>query len=126
MAAVSTLEAMGATPLVELDALSPVVGARILAKWEGANPTGSTREELAPGQRVVEYTGGTTGTSMAMVCAALDHAVTLLTADCFATEKIRRCGRLGPTLGCSKHRTAKSIRSLSTTDRSDLTSWWRR
>jgi cysteine synthase A len=109
MTAVSTLEAVGATPLVELDAVRPADGARVLAKWEGANPTGSMkdrmavaivrgareREELAPGQRVAEYTGGSTGTSLAMVCAALDHPVTLITADCFATEKVRTMRAFG-------------------------------
>jgi len=109
MTAVSTLEAVGATPLVELDAVRPAEGARVLAKWEGANPTGSMkdrmavaivrgareREELAPGQRVAEYTGGSTGTSLAMVCAALDHPVTLITADCFATEKVRTMRAFG-------------------------------
>ena len=102
MTAVSTLEAVGRTPLIELDAVRPAGGARVLAKWEGANPTGSMKDrmavailraarergELAPGQRVAEYTGGSTGSSLAMACAALDHPVTLLTADCFATEKI--------------------------------------
>lgn len=109
MTAVSTLEAVGATPLVELDAVGPAGGARVLAKWEGANPTGSMkdrmavaivrgareREELAPGQRVAEYTGGSTGTSLAMVCAALDYPATLLTADCFASEKIRTMRAFG-------------------------------
>ncbi len=109
MLAVSTLEAVGATPLVELDSVRPAGGARILAKWEGANPTGSMKDrmavaiirgareraELGPGQRIVEYTGGSTGTSLAMVCAALDHPATLLTADCFATEKIRTMRAFG-------------------------------
>jgi cysteine synthase A len=109
MTAVSTLEAVGTTPLIELDTIRPAGGARILVKWEGANPTGSMKDrmavaiiraardrgELAPGQRVVEYTGGSTGSSLAMVCAALDHPITLLTADCFATEKIRTMRAFG-------------------------------
>jgi cysteine synthase A len=109
MTAVSTLEAVGTTPLIELDAVRPAGGARVLAKWEGANPTGSMkdrmavaivrgareREELVPGQRVAEYTGGSTGTSLAMVCAALDYPATLLTADCFASEKIRTMRAFG-------------------------------
>ena len=109
MTAASTLEAIGTTPLIEVDAIRPADGARVLVKWEGANPTGSMkdrmavaiiraarkRDDLAPGQRVVEYTGGSTGSSLAMVCAALDHPVTLLTADCFATEKIRTMRAFG-------------------------------
>jgi cysteine synthase A len=109
MTAVSTLDAVGSTPLVELDAVRPANGARVLVKWEGANPTGSMKDrmataivraarergDLAPGQRVAEFTGGSTGSSLAMVCAALDHPVTLLTADCFATEKIDTMRALG-------------------------------
>jgi cysteine synthase A len=109
MTAVSTLDAVGATPLIELDAVRPAGGARVLAKWEGANPTGSMKDRMAvaivraarergdlvPGQRVAEFTGGSTGSSLAMVCAALDHPVTLLTADCFATEKIRTMRAFG-------------------------------
>lgn len=109
MAAVRALDAVGATPLIELDAVRPTNGARVLAKWEGANPTGSMKDrmavaivrtarqrgELARGQRVVEFTGGSTGSSLAMVCAVLDHPITLLTADCFATEKIRTMRAFG-------------------------------
>jgi len=109
MSTVSTLDAVGSTPLVELDALRPPDGARVLAKWEGANPTGSMKDrmavaivhgarergDLAPGQRVAEFTGGSTGSSLAMVCAALDHPATLVTADCYATEKIRTMEAFG-------------------------------
>lgn len=109
MTAVSMLDAVGSTPLIELDVVRPADGARILVKWEGANPTGSMKDrmavaivraarergDLAPGQRVVEYTGGSTGSSLAMVCAALDHPATLLTADCFATEKVRTMRSFG-------------------------------
>jgi cysteine synthase A len=111
---VSPLDAIGNTPLIELDALRPEGGARIFAKWEGTNPTGSMKDRmarsmiegarrdgaLAPGQRVVEYTGGSTGSSLAFVCAILGHPLSLITADCFADEKIRtmraRRGRRGP------------------------------
>lgn len=109
MTTVSILEAVGGTPLIELDAVRPAGGARVLAKWEGANPTGSMKDRMAvaiikgarergdlePDQRVAEFTGGSTGSSLAMVCAALGHPVTLLTADCFATEKIRTMRAFG-------------------------------
>jgi cysteine synthase A len=109
MQADSMLGTVGDTPFVELDAVRPTGGARVLAKWEGANPTGSMKDrmataivrgalergDLAPGQRVAEYTGGSTGSSLAMVCAALDHPATLVTADCFATEKIRTMRAFG-------------------------------
>ncbi len=103
------LEAIGATPLVELESVRPEGGARILAKWEGANPTGSMKDRMAramiegaeregllsPGQRVVEYTGGSTGSSLAFVCAARGYDLTLLTADCFSREKIQTMQALG-------------------------------
>ncbi len=109
MRAVSTLDAVGSTPLVELDAVGPPDGAPVLAKWEGANPTGSMKDRMAvamvrgarergdltPGQRVAELTGGSTGSSLAMACAALDHPITLVSADCFATEKLRTMRALG-------------------------------
>ncbi len=109
MPAVSTLDAVGGTPLVELESVRPAGGARVLAKWEGANPTGSMKDRMAvaivrnarergdldPGQRVAELTGGSTGSSLAMVCAALDHPITLVSADCFATEKLRTMRALG-------------------------------
>ncbi len=109
MATLSMLAAIGTTPLIELDTIRPADGARIMVKWEGANPTGSMKDRMAvaiirsarergdllPGQRVVEYTGGSTGSSLAMVCAALDHPATLITADCFATEKIRTMRAFG-------------------------------
>ena len=109
MTAVSTLDAVGTTPLVQLDAVRPADGARVLAKWEGANPTGSMKDRMAvaiirearergdldPGQHVAELTGGSTGSSLAMVCAALNHPITLVSADCFATEKLRTMRALG-------------------------------
>jgi cysteine synthase A len=57
---------------------------------------GATREErLLPGQPVVEYTGGSTGSSLAFVCAALGHPLHIVTADCFSPEKIRTMRALG-------------------------------
>jgi cysteine synthase A len=102
-------DAIGRTPLIELPRLRPEGGARLLAKWEGANPTGSMKDRMAlamiqgaeregllsPGQRVVEYTGGSTGSSLAFVCAALDHPLSIVTADCFSQEKIRTMRALG-------------------------------
>ena len=112
MTAKSALNAIGDTPLVELESLRPEEGARIYAKWEGANPTGSMKDRMAvgmirgaeedgdlePGQHVVEFTGGSTGSSLALVCSVLDYPLTLLTADCFAEEKIRTMQALGATV----------------------------
>ncbi len=103
------LSAIGNTPLVQLAKLSPPGGARLFLKWEGANPTGSMKDRmalamverarasgrLAPGQQIVEYTGGSTGASLAMVGAALGHAVRIVAYDVVADEKIRMMRALG-------------------------------
>jgi cysteine synthase A len=81
----------------------------VLVKLEGHNPTGSMKDRmalavvrgalasgrLAAGGSVVEYTGGSTGTSLAFVCAALGHAVTLVTSDAFSQEKRDHMRALG-------------------------------
>jgi cysteine synthase A len=57
---------------------------------------GALREgSLRPGQRVLEYTGGSTGSSLAFVCSALEHPLSIITADCFSEEKIRTMRALG-------------------------------
>lgn len=104
--------AIGDTPMVELPTMRPDGGASIHVKWEGANPTGSLkdrialamieeakqREALQPGDPVVEYTGGSTGSSLGFVCAVLDHPLHIVTADCVAAEKITSMKALGAQL----------------------------
>ena len=104
------LAAIGDTPLVAL-AHAPGTG-RVLAKLEGANPTGSMKDrmalsmiegaerrgELGPGGRVVEYTGGSTGSSLAMVCAAKGYEAHLISSDAFSTEKLRTMEAFGATV----------------------------
>lgn len=105
----NTLEAIGETPMVDLPSLRPKEGASISVKWEGANPTGSLKDRMAraivetarnrgdiePGDPVVEFTGGSTGTSLAFVCAVLGHPFHVVTADCVADEKIASMRALG-------------------------------
>ncbi|MDS0294906.1 PLP-dependent cysteine synthase family protein [Halogeometricum luteum] len=105
----NTLSVVGDTPMIELPSMRPEGGASIYVKWEGANPTGSLkdrmalamierakeREELGPGDSVVEFTGGSTGSSLAFVCAVLDHPFSVVTADCVADEKIASMRALG-------------------------------
>jgi cysteine synthase A len=107
--AASVLGCIGRTPLVELAGARPPGCARILAKVEGANPTGSMKDRMAlamveaarrdgrlpPGGRVVEYTGGSTGVSLALVCAALGHPLSIVTSDAFSAEKRRHMAALG-------------------------------
>jgi cysteine synthase A len=98
---VTILETIGNTPLVELRSIVPAGSARILLKLESHNPTGSMKDRmakamidgaiasgaLAPGREVVEFTGGSTGTSLAFVCAALGYPLSIVTSDAFSIEK---------------------------------------
>lgn len=95
------LEGIGSTPLVELRRVRPASGARLLVKLEAANPTGSMKDRMASeviraavadgrltrGGTVVEYTAGTTGISLAFVCAALGFHMHAVFSDAFSNEK---------------------------------------
>jgi len=95
------LAAIGNTPLVELQRIVPRGSARIVLKVESANPTGSMKDRVAramveaaaadgrlpPGGTVVEYTGGTTGVSLALICAARGYKAHFVTSDAFSEEK---------------------------------------
>jgi len=98
---VSVLEAIGQTPLVELQRLPPAGAARVVVKLEFANPTGSMKDRMAlaairaaeadgrlrPGGTVVEYTGGTTGVSLAFVAAAKGYKARIVFSDAFSQDK---------------------------------------
>ncbi len=95
------LDAIGNTPLIELRNIVPEGSARIVAKLESANPTGSMKDRLArtlieraaqrgslqPGGTVVEYTAGTTGISLALVATALGYKTHFAFSDAFSDEK---------------------------------------
>lgn len=95
------LGAIGGTPLVRLAGLEPDGGAEIWIKLEGGNPTGSYKDRMAvsvlgramergairPGDRVVEYTGGSTGTALAFVSAVLGLKFTAVFSDAFSDSK---------------------------------------
>ena len=101
MPSLKLLDAIGNTPLVELRRVVPAGSARVVAKLESANPTGSMKDRLAralieraaadgrlsPGGTVVEYTAGTTGISLALVCAALGYQAHMVFSDAFSEEK---------------------------------------
>lgn len=105
----NVLAAVGGTPVVELQRIVPGACARVLVKLESQNPTGSMKDrmalavvggaassgKLAPGGTVVEYTGGSTGTSLAFVCAALGYRITLVSSDAFSREKRDHMRALG-------------------------------
>jgi cysteine synthase A len=108
----SVLERIGNTPLLELRRIVPDGCARILIKVESVNPTGSMKDRMAlamieagertgrlkPGGRVVEYTGGSTGVSLALICAALGYPLSIVTSDAFSTEKRNHMAALGAEL----------------------------
>ncbi|SMF16212.1 cysteine synthase A [Tistlia consotensis] len=108
----SILELIGETPLVELRRLVPPGHARVLMKLESRNPTGSMKDRMAlamieaaerdgrlkPGGRVVEYTGGSTGVSLALVCAARGYPLDIVTSDAFSREKRDHMAALGAEL----------------------------
>ncbi|HEX2154767.1 MAG TPA: cysteine synthase family protein [Acidimicrobiia bacterium] len=103
------LDAIGSTPLVELRRVVPTGCARVMAKLEWANPTGSMKDRMAAaairaaagdgrlprGGTVVEYTAGTTGVSLALVCAALGFGLEVVFSDAFSEEKRRTMTAFG-------------------------------
>lgn len=106
------LECIGDTPLLALRRIVPGNGSRILLKLEDANPTGSMKDRMAramieaaaadgrlpPGGPVVEYTGGSTGVSLALVCAVKGHPLDIVTSDAFSREKLDHMALLGARL----------------------------
>ena len=106
------LDRIGSTALVPLRRLAPEDGARVLLKLEDSNPTGSMKDRMAlamieaaeadgrlkPGATVVEYTGGSTGVSLALVCAVKGYRLRIVTSDAFAREKLEHMSALGAEL----------------------------
>src|SRR5688572_4072411 len=108
----SVLKTIGNTPVVQLKRIVPAGGADVFVKLEYFNPTGSYKDRMAlamiegaeargalrPGMRVVEYTGGSTGSSLAMVCAIKGYPFKPLSSDAFAAEKIRTMEAFGASV----------------------------
>jgi cysteine synthase A len=108
----SVLQAIGRTPVTRLNKIVPPGSADVFVKLEYVNPTGSYKDRMAlamiegaeargalkPGMRVVEYTGGSTGSSLAMVCAAKGYDFSPLSSDAFAREKIQTMEAFGATV----------------------------
>lgn len=103
---------IGNTPLIRLERMCERGSADIFVKWEGANPTGSMKDRMAlsmvegaeargqlkPGARVVDFTGGSTGSSLAMVCASRGYQAHFVSSDAFAEEKLQTMRAFGATL----------------------------
>jgi cysteine synthase A len=105
----SILEAIGNTPLVRARRCAPSNGAELWLKLEYRNPTGSMKDRMAlamiegaerdgllsPGDTVVEYTGGSTGPALALVCRAKGYRALIVMADCFTEERFQLMRALG-------------------------------
>src|SRR3954470_12798771 len=110
--ALSILSSIGNTSLLPLRQIVPKSGARILLKIESENPTGSMKDRMAlamieaaekdgrlrPGGTVVEYTGGSTGVSLALVCAVKGYPLQIVSSDAFSQEKLDHMRILGARL----------------------------
>lgn len=108
----SPLAAIGNTPLVKLRAIVPPDSADVYVKLEWFNPTGSYKDRMAlamiseaerrgdlrPGMTVVEYTGGSTGSSLAFVCAVKGYRFRVVSSDAFSAEKLRTMRAFGAEL----------------------------
>ena len=124
------LHAIGNTPIVELQRVIPRGSARVLAKLEYANPTGSMKDRMAkaaiegaeaagrlqPGGTVVEYTAGTTGISLALACAVRGYKLEIVFSDAFSDEKRRMMeafgARITDVLSDGKKITAELIKAM--------------
>ena len=103
------LAAIGETPIMQLSRLAGPGAAEVWVKLEAANPTGSYKDRMAlamiegaerrgtlrPGQCVVEYTGGSTGSSLALVCAVKGYPLRIVSSDAFAAEKLQTMAAFG-------------------------------
>ena len=103
------LDAIGHTSLVQLRRVLPPGEGGIFAKLEWENPTGSLKDRMAlavisraeadgrlrPGDAVLDYTGGSTGTSLALVCAAKGYPIRIVSSDAFSIEKLDHMRALG-------------------------------
>ena len=106
------LQAIGNTSMVQLRRVVPENCAELFVKLEWENPTGSFKDRMAlavisraemdgrlePGFSVVEYTGGSTGAALALVCAVKGYRIRIVTSDAFAREKLDQMAALGAEL----------------------------
>jgi cysteine synthase len=137
--------AIGNTPLIELKNIIPVQSARIVAKMELANPTGSMKDRMAraviegaelrgqvkKGDTIVEYTAGTTGISLAFVCASLGYRFHAVFSDAFSNEKritMKAFGaQITDVMSDNKKITEKLIKEMIETSRKlseQKNHWW--
>lgn len=141
----SIIDTIGNTPMVELKSIVPAGSARIIAKMESTNPTGSMKDRMAKaviegaerkglikkGSTIVEYTAGTTGVSLAFVCSTLGYKFHAVFSDAFSNEKRITMKAYGTTitdvLSDNKKITGELIKKLIETSRvisEQDNHWW--
>ena len=108
----NSLDAIGKTPLTLLNKITRGLRSQIFIKLEYYNPTGSYKDRMAlamiegaeregllkPGDVVIEYTGGSTGSSLALVCAVKGYKLNIVTSDAFSEEKLNTMRAFGAEL----------------------------
>lgn len=123
----SILNRVGNTPMIELRNIAPKGCARILLKIESENPTGSMKDRMAlamieaaeadgrlhPNGHVIEYTGGSTGVSLSMICAVKGYTASIITSDAFSLEKRNHMAALGADLTIIKSDGGKMNEALT-------------
>ena len=122
----SILDAIGHTSIVRLRKAVPANAADIFVKLEWENPTASVKDRMAlavitraeedgrlkPGDTVVEYTGGSTGASLALVCAARGYRLQIVSSDAFSQEKLDQMAALGAELTLVPSEGGRTTRKL--------------
>lgn len=122
----SALEAIGNTPMVQLQRIVPKGCGRVFVKLEWYNPTGSKKDRMAlamiegaekrgdlrPGMSVVEFSGGSTGAGLAFVCGVKGYRFRLISGDPFGKEKIDMMRALGAEVEILKSDDGKISKSL--------------
>jgi cysteine synthase len=120
------LQAIGNTSIVRLRKVVPAKCADVLVKLEWENPTGSVKDRMAhavisraeedgrlkPGGTVVEYTGGSTGASLALVCAAKGYRIQIVSSDAFSQEKLDQMAALGAELTLVQSEGGRTTKNL--------------
>lgn len=128
----SILDTIGNTPVIQLRRIVPENCGDVFVKLEFMSPTGSykdrmaksmieeaeNRGELKPSMTVVEATGGSTGSSLAFVCAVKGYPFLALTSDAYADEKLRTMSAFGATLDITHSPSGKATTGLMTSMKS--------
>jgi cysteine synthase A len=132
MAGEDILDTIGNTPMVRLRRIVPASGAEIWVKLEYRNPTGSMKDRMGlsmisgaerdgliePGTTIVEYTGGSTGPALALVCRAKGYRARIVISECFSAERMQLMRALGaeleliPAVEARGRVTAQDIRNM--------------